>query len=185
MHHSICQRISYFAGRWNDQGGRHRWGRAGQLWRWTQRFFCAGSQLFSVSEFVTMMTSKWFVKLCCCEKLTTGYRWLVGVVRNQQHKLSFRRKFCQNLPILNLATASPPTSHVGQNLAFFCFLSSCDAIYSSFKSPSWADGIRLGTFVPPKFPNQILENSRSSKIPPNQTPLFVSQTFPVFQLFIF
>ena len=34
--------------------------------------------LLIFSEFVTMMTSKWFVKLCRCEKLTTGCRWLVG-----------------------------------------------------------------------------------------------------------
>jgi len=70
---------------------------------------------------------------------------------------------------------SPPTSHICQNLAFFCFLSSCDAISSSFKSPSRADGIHLGTFVPPKKHPQPY----SEKFPQHQKyqnpALFVSQ----------
>jgi len=70
---------------------------------------------------------------------------------------------------------NPPTSHIRQNLAFFCFLSSCDAISSSFKSPSWADGIQLGTIVPPpKTPStKFWKNPQHQKY---QNPaLFVSQ----------
>merc|ERR1712154_382984 len=110
-------------------------------------------------EFVTMMTSKRFVKLCRCEKLTTGSSGWWGEVGTQKHKLSFCRKFCQILPIFNWAKP-PYKPHCGRYLAFFCFLSSCDAISSSFKSPFRADGIHLGTFVPPKNTlDQILERN--------------------------
>jgi len=67
---------------------------------------------------------------------------------------------------------NPPTSHASRYLAFFCFLSSCDAIISSFQTPSRADGIHLGTFVPPKNTlDQILETPQHQKY---QTPRAVN-----------
>merc|ERR1712168_1393262 len=84
-----------------------------------------------------------------CEKLTTGSEWLVG---GDWHPTTQTFIFVKNsAKICQFSIGPPPpTSHVGRYLAFFCFLSSCDAISSSFQSPSRADGIHLGTFVPPK-----------------------------------
>merc|ERR1719376_1007655 len=93
-----------------------------------------GDGQVNYEEFVTMMTSKGFVKLCRCEKLTTGSKWLVGGDWNSTTQTFILSKILPKFANFQLGQ-TPPTSHASRYLAFFCFLSSCDAIISSFSVP--------------------------------------------------
>merc|ERR1712083_190048 len=104
-----------------------------------------------------------------CEKLTTGSKWLVGgdwISTTQTFILS---KILPKFANFQLGQ-TPPRSHASRYLAFFCFLSSCDAIISSFQSPSRADGIHLGTFVPPKNTLDIILETPQHQKKEYQTP---------------
>merc|ERR1719369_2516455 len=106
-----------------------------------------------------------------------------GALGTQQHKLSFCQKYAK---ICQFSIwPNPPTSHRRHNLAFFCFLSSCDAIYSSFKSPSGPMvSISEHLCLPKNTLYKILESSLNIKNTKTQRCLCL-KTFPVFPLFIF
>merc|ERR1712128_393707 len=129
-----------------------------------------GNGTIDFPEFLTMMARKinhWLQ--------VAGGGWL-GPNNTNFHFVENSAKICQFS-----IWPSPPTSHICQYLAFFCFLSSCDAISSSFKSPSRADGIHLGTFVPPKNTlNQILEKTPSTSKIPKPCAVCVSKRFQCF-----
>ena len=91
------------SGRWDDQRGWHRWWRPGQLWRWVCLKYKEDQRLYYLfSEFVTMMTSKWFVTMYCCELL-----WLrVAAAETSLHRF-YKHNFFLWFPNNNIAILKP------------------------------------------------------------------------------